>query len=302
MRVIRQNRAMSKNKKVIYPKAGLGAHVSIAGGFERAIDRALSVSCEVMQIFVKNNRQWFASLLTPEQCQLFLEHPKRFQLQTIFAHSSYLINLGAPQGEVRNNSVRALIEEIQRADQLELPFIVLHPGAHVGAGMEKGLQRIIDALNEVIEATNSSKTCISLETTAGQGTTIGHTFEHLSEILEKVKTPKRFNVCVDTAHLFAAGYAIHEEKGYAKTFQRFDELVGLKRIAAFHLNDSKTPLGSKVDRHEHIGKGYIGLKTFEWLLNDKRFLKVPKVLETPKSEDLHEDRENLHVLRKLIHF
>ena len=280
--------------------SNLGAHVSIAGGFDRAIDRALSVGCEVMQIFVKNNRQWFAPPLGKTSSQSFLGHPKRFQIKSVFAHSSYLINLGA-QGEVRQNSIRALNEEIQRAEQLQLPFIVLHPGAHVGAGLEKGLQRIVRSLDEVIEATKHSKICISLETTAGQGTTIGSEFEHLSEILGKVKVPERFNVCVDTAHLFAAGYSIHEEKGYIKTFQRFDELIGLKRIAAFHLNDSKTPYGSKVDRHEHIGKGYIGLKTFEWLLNDKRFFKVPKVLETPKSDDLHEDRENLQILRQLLH-
>lgn len=278
----------------------LGAHVSIAGGFDLAIDRALSAGCEAMQIFVKNNRQWFAPLLTSEMYRSFLEHPKRSQLKSIFAHSSYLINLGA-QGEVRQKSIRALTEEIQRADQLQLPFIVLHPGAHVGVGVEKGLRQIIQALDEVIDATREAKTCISLETTAGQGTTLGHQFEHLAEIFEKVKNPKRFNVCVDTAHVFAAGYPIHEEKGYLKTFQQFDQLIGLKKIAAFHLNDSKTALGSKVDRHEHIGKGHIGLKTFTWLLNDKRFLKIPKVLETPKSDDLHEDRENLQVLRQLLH-
>ncbi|MEZ5404925.1 MAG: deoxyribonuclease IV [Verrucomicrobiia bacterium] len=280
--------------------SSLGAHVSIAGGFDLSIDRALSVGCGVMQIFVKSNRQWFAPPLRQEMCRPFLEHPRRKELQCVFAHSGYLINPAAPEGDVRKKSIHALVEELQRADQLQLPFLVLHPGAHLGVGVEAGIRRVVKALNEVIEKTSHLKTCIALETTAGQGTSIGHELEHLASILGKVKKPKRFCVCVDTAHLFAAGYEIHIEKGYEKTVSRLDELIGLRQIAAFHLNDSKTALGSRVDRHEHIGKGKIGLSTFRWLLNDKRFFAVPKVLETPKSEDMHEDRENLQRLYQLL--
>jgi deoxyribonuclease-4 len=290
---------MKKQKSTLL-EPWLGAHVSIAGGFDRAIDRALSVGCNVMQIFVKSNRQWFAPPLAKELCLPFLEHPRRKELHCVFAHSSYLINLAAAPGEIRTKSIRALIEEIQRADQLKLPFLVLHPGAHLGVGVEKGIQQIVKAADEVIDSTSHLKTRIALETTAGQGSSIGHELEQLAAILDKVKKPDRFCICIDTAHLFAAGYEIHKEQGYEKTFSRLDELIGLKRIVAFHLNDSKTPLGSRVDRHEHIGKGHIGLPTFQWILNDKRFQKIPKVLETPKSEDMHEDRENLQRLFQLI--
>jgi len=265
-----------------------------------AIERACSIQCTAMQIFVKNNMQWFARPLTPEEITAFLKHQQRRELQSVFAHANYLINLAATNPQFHFNSMRALAEELIRADQFRLPFLVMHPGAHLGAGEETGLDRIVASIDQVLAAIPKVKTRIALETTAGQGSCLGHTFEQIAYILTNVKEPERLCVCVDTSHLFAAGYDIATEAGIRKTFRDFDRIIGLKQLAAIHLNDSKTARGSRVDRHEHIGKGQIGLDAFRFIMRDRSFRKIPKVLETPKGKDLKEDVENLKTLRGLV--
>jgi len=278
----------------------LGAHMSIGGGVHRAIERSRSIDCTAMQIFVKNNMQWFARPLQSEEIRAFLDHAQRKELHAAFAHANYLFNLAATNPQFHANSLRALSEELVRADQLELPFLVMHPGAHLGAGEEAGLEKIIASLDAIWAVIPKVKTKIALETTAGQGSCLGEKFEHLATIIENVREPERLCVCLDTAHVFAAGYDIGSEPGVKKTFREFDRVIGLDRLAALHLNDSKTALGSRVDRHEHIGKGKIGLEAFRFIMRDRRFRKVPKVLETPKGKELKEDVENLKTLRGLL--
>jgi deoxyribonuclease-4 len=277
----------------------LGAHMSIRGGVSVAIERARSIRCTAMQMFVKNNMQWFARPLTRDEIRAFLDHVQRGELSSIFGHANYLINLAATNPQFHANSIRALSEELTRADQLELPFLVLHPGAHLGAGEEAGLEKIVGSIDEVLRKIPHVKTKIALETTAGQGSCIGHQFEHLAFIIANVREPERVCVCVDTAHLFAAGYDISSTHATRKTLCEFDRVIGLDRLAAIHLNDSKTSRGSRVDRHEHIGKGRIGLDAFRFIMRDRRFRKIPKVLETPKGKDLREDVVNLKMLRAL---
>jgi deoxyribonuclease IV len=273
--------------------------MSIRGGVSAAIERARSIRCTAMQIFVKNNMQWFARPLTGDEIRAFLNHVQRGELSSVFGHANYLINLAATNPQFHANSIRALAEELVRADQLELPFLVLHPGAHLGAGEEAGLKKIVDSVDEVFRKIPKVKTKMALEITAGQGSCIGHRFEHLAHIITNVREPERLRVCIDTAHLFAAGYEIGSEAGVRKTFLEFDRLIGRNRLVAIHLNDSKTGLGSRVDRHEHIGKGRIGLDAFRFIMRSSRFSKIPKVLETPKGEDLAEDVINLKTLRRL---
>ena len=277
----------------------LGAHTSIGGGLHRAIERSCSISCTAMQIFVKNNMQWFARPLDRSEIKAFIEHTQRCQLDAVFAHSNYLINLAATNPHFHANSLRALAEELTRADQLELPFLVLHPGAHLGAGEEAGLEKIVSSIDAVHTVLPKTKTRIALETTAGQGSCLGCTFEQLAYIIANVREPERLCVCLDTAHVFAAGYDLRTEAATRKMFAQFDRVVGLKHLAALHLNDSKTGLGSRVDRHEHIGKGKIGLNAFRFIMRDRRFRKIPKVLETPKGKELLEDVANMKTLRAL---
>ena len=277
----------------------LGAHMSIRGGVSVAIERARSIRCTAMQMFVKNNMQWFARPLTGEEIRAFLDHVQRGELSSIFGHANYLINLAATNPQFHANSIRALSEELTRAHQLELPFLVLHLGAHLGAGEEAGLEKIVDSIDEVFRKIPHVKTKIALETTAGQGSCIGHRFEHLAFIVANVREPERVCVCLDTAHLFAAGYDIGSTRATRKTLREFDRVIGLDRLVAIHLNDSKTSRGSRVDRHEHIGKGRIGLDAFRFIMRDRRFRKIPKVLETPKDKDLREDVMNLKTLRAL---
>ena len=277
----------------------LGAHMSIRGGVSMAIERARSIRCTAMQIFVKNNMQWFARPLTREEIRAFLNHVQRGEMLSVFGHANYLINLAATNLLFHTKSIRALAEELVRADQLELPFLVLHPGAHLGAGEEAGLKKIVASINEVFRKIPKVKTKIALEITAGQGSCLGHRFEHLAHIIANVQEPERLRVCLDTAHLFAAGYEIDSESRVKKTFYEFDHVIGRNRLVAIHVNDSKTGLGSRVDRHEHIGKGRIGLDAFRFIMRDSRFSKIPKVLETPKGKDLRKDVMNLKTLRVL---
>jgi deoxyribonuclease-4 len=278
----------------------LGAHMSSAGGADKAIDRALAVGCTAMQLFVKNNMQWFAPPFAEKEIHAFLDHPRRVELRSVFAHSGYLINLAATSAEFHEKSLRSLREELVRADQIGMPFLVLHPGAHMSAGVEVGLKKVVASLDEIFAAIPKIKTRVALETTAGQGSGLGHTFEELAFILENVREPERLCVCVDTAHLFAAGYDIGTAVGAKKVFAQFDKTIGLDRLAAIHVNDSKVGLGSRVDRHEHIGKGKIGIEAFRFVMNEPRFSKIPKVLETPKGKDCAEDVENMATLRALI--
>jgi len=265
--------------------------MSIAGGVDLAIERGVSIGCEAVQIFLKNATQWRGRNISGTEARRFRDLRKCSGNVPVFAHASYLINLGVENPR----SVAALVDEIERADLLGVPFIVLHPGSHLGAGETAGLTCVARNLDEVFAATASSKVRIALETTAGQGSCLGHRFEHLAEIIRRVEQPKRLAVCVDTCHLFAAGYDIRTRGGYEMVMKQLDGLP----VVAFHLNDSKKPFGSRVDRHEHIGKGFLGLEAFRCVLRDARWRGLPMVLETPKGEDMREDVENLRVLRSL---
>jgi deoxyribonuclease-4 len=276
----------------------LGAHMSIGGGPAKALERGHSIGCNAIQIFVKNNMQWFAKPFAETELAAYHEYSDRPKV--IFGHTSYLINPGAKNPEFREKSIRALSEELSRADQLGLPFLVLHPGAHMGDGEETGLTRIVSSLDEAFASLPAGKCRIALEITAGQGTCLGHTFEHLATIIERSKFQERLTTCLDTAHLFAAGFDISTPKGFWDTVEKFDRIIGRDRLSAWHMNDSKTALGSRVDRHDHIGKGKIGLAPFREIMRSGEFAAIPKVLETPKGEDLKEDVVNLKVLRRLI--
>lgn len=276
----------------------LGAHMSIAGGPAKALERGRSIGCSAIQIFVKNNMQWFAKPFPETELAAYQNYPDRPKV--VFGHTSYLINPGAKNPEFREKSIRALSEELNRADQLGLPFLVLHPGAHMGDGEETGLTRIISSLDEAFASLPRGKCRIALEITAGQGTCLGHTFEHLATIIERSRFPERLATCLDTAHLFEAGFDISTSKGFWDVVRKFDQIIGRDRLLAWHLNDSKTALGSRVDRHDHIGKGKIGLAPFREIMRPGEFDSVPKVLETPKQDDLKEDVVNMTTLRGLI--
>lgn len=272
--------------------------MSISGGPCKALERGRSIGCTAIQIFVKNNMQWFAKAFVETELASYHAHPDPPTI--VFGHTSYLINPGAKNPEFREKSIRALQEELSRADQLGLPFLVLHPGAHMGEGEETGFARIVSCLNTVFASLPGGKCRIALEITAGQGTSLGHTFEHLATIIERSKFSERLTACLDTAHLFEAGFDISTAKGFWDTVKRFDRIIGRDRLSAWHLNDSKTALGSRVDRHEHIGKGKIGLAPFREIMRSTEFRSIPMVLETPKKETLEEDVVNLRVLRELI--
>jgi len=277
-----------------------GAHMSTGGGVWKALQRGAGIGCEVVQLFVKNNMQWLGKPYSQEDLAMYAKELAAQKLAAVFGHTGYLINLGAPPCAKRDRSLQSLIHEINLATELGLPFLVMHPGAHLGSGEAAALARIVSGLDEVFKATKSSTVRIALENTAGQGSCLGHSISHLASIYEQVKQPKRLGVCLDTAHLFAAGYDIRTPKGWNAAIAEADSLIGLDRILAFHLNDSKTDLGSRVDRHAGIGQGKIGRQAFVHIVNDARFRDLPGCLETPKSADLHEDMENLATLRSLL--
>ena len=277
-----------------------GAHCSTAGGVHKALERAVSIGAASCQIFVKNNMQWFGKPYLPDDLAHFANQLVLAKLGCVFGHTGYLINLGAQPSENREKSVKSLIQELRLAADLGLPFLVLHPGAHLGKGEAEGLKQIIAGLDEVFAATRDVPVRIALENTAGQGSCLGDKIEHLAKIFDGVKSRERLGVCLDTAHFFAAGYDIRTPEGWTRAIKEVDEMIGLDQILAFHLNDSKTPLGSHVDRHAGIGEGHIGKDGFKQIVNDRRFKDSPGCLETPKSEDLHEDVENLAILRSLV--
>jgi len=276
-----------------------GSHMSTGGGVWKAFERGEAAGCDIIQIFVKNNMQWEGKPYDQEDCRRFAQAWEHSSIATVFGHTGYLINLGAPNGPNRDKSIASLIQEIRLANALRVPFLVLHPGAHLGEGEAAGLRRIVAGLNQVLRATRRSQVRIALENTAGQGSCLGYRIAHLADIYAGVDAPERLGVCIDTAHLFAAGYDIRTPAGWRKALKEVADAVGLDQILAFHLNDSKTELDSRVDRHAHIGKGHIGTEGFRHIVNDRRFRTLPGCLETPKSPDLHEDVENLAVLREL---
>jgi len=277
-----------------------GAHMSIAGGFEKALGIGKSIDCQVIQIFTKNNLQWKAKKITKKECDGFHSLSKKLKIKQAIAHDSYLINLASPSPDQYRKSIEAFFDEVERCEMLQIPLHVFHPGSHSGSGEREGLKKIAQSINLIKKKKRGFNVSLLLETTAGQGSNLGYKFEHLAEIIKRVGEKESLGVCLDTCHIFAAGYDITTERGYHKTFEIFDKLIGLDKVKAIHLNDSKKELGSRVDRHEHIGKGFMGLEPFRLLVNDNRFTGVPKILETPKGSDLKEDIENLRILRSLI--
>lgn len=277
----------------------VGAHMSIAGGMHLAFERGKRAGCSAIQIFLKSSNQWKAKILTEEDRALFLQAHRQSDIGPVLAHDSYLINLASPDQTLRRKSLHAFTEEMKRANYLGVPSLIMHPGAHMGAGIQAGIARVAHALRHALESVEPP-VAILVETTAGQGSSLGSSFEQLAAILEKVRYPARIGVCLDTCHAFASGYDIRTDEAYDRTMKEFDRLIGLEKIRAFHVNDSKKDLGSRVDRHTHIGKGFIGLSAFRCLVNDSRFATVPKILETPKGTGFREDRRNLAILRKLV--
>lgn len=277
----------------------LGAHMSVAGGLDQALYRGRTAGCDVIQIFSKNSNQWKAKPLTVEDIANF----KKARLETgIFpamVHSSYLINLCSDKEEEWKKSVEALHIEMERVEALEMPYLVLHPGSHLGAGEEVGISRAAEALNLLFQRTARFKMQILIELTAGQGSCIGSRFEEVGAIFDRIKAPERIGVCFDTCHVFAAGYDLRTETDYQETMAALDRAVGLGQVRAFHLNDCKKELGCRVDRHDHIGRGKMGTAPFSFLMNDPRFFGLPMVLETPKGKELKEDIQNLAILRGL---
>jgi deoxyribonuclease-4 len=283
--------------------------MSIAGGLPRAVDRAQAARCQALQIFTKSAGQWRARLLPPEEIALFRARVQATGIRPVIAHNSYLINIAAAQPALRAQSIAALGEELDRAEALGLDGLVMHPGSYTTGTEAGGLRLIADGLERLLLDRPQGTTRILLEHTAGQGTNLGHRFEHLAEIIGRLGGTPRVGVCIDTCHLIAAGYDICSREGYERTFSALDALVGLERVHAFHLNDSKKPCGSRVDRHEHIGKGCLGLEPFRMLLNDPRFHSHAMLLETPKLDTPESrrrsdvdpwDARNLRTLRRLI--
>jgi deoxyribonuclease-4 len=274
--------------------------MSTSGGVHTAVDRAMSIGCTALQVFTKNSNQWSAKPLAEEEIENYKRKIAEATITPVMAHDSYLINLCAMNPGTLERSRMAFIDELTRCEQLGIQLLNFHPGAHGGAGEEEGIKRVVESLNIAHERTEGFKVLSVVETSAGQGTAVGYKFEQLEKIINGVDKPDRMAVCVDTCHIFAAGYDIRTEEKYEATFEEFDSIIGLYRLVAFHFNDSKKEFGSHGDRHEHIGKGMIGVAGFSLLMNDARFVNIPKILETPKSKDLHEDVENLKALKELI--
>ena len=279
----------------------LGAHFSIAKGLHNALYEAQAYGCSALQIFTKNSSSWKERSLSQNEIDLFSQAIKHTGITAIASHTSYLINLATYEKKKYAMSCNALKHELVRSSLLGIPFVVLHPGAHMGKGENEGIRRIAAGINEVFGQTPGIQTRLLLETTAGQGSGLGHTFEQLGSIMDKVKNRDRLGVCLDTSHIFTAGYDIRTTTSYHKTINAFDAIIGLEHLYFIHLNDSKKDLGSRVDRHEHIGEGLIGLKAFELLMNDRRFRDIPKIIETPKEKEGKDyDTVNLNRLRALL--
>jgi deoxyribonuclease-4 len=278
----------------------LGAHTSISGGVSKAVDRAEKLGFSAMQIFTKNSNRWFQKKLDEKEINYFKAKLDKSEIKFVVSHDSYLINLCAAKKEILSKSRKAFLDELERCEQLGIPHLNFHPGAHLGEGEKEGIKRIAESINIAHEKTKDYRVSSMLETTAGQGTVIGYRFEQLREIIELVEFKDRMTVCIDTAHIFAAGYDIKNPDSYKKVIKEFDDIIGLERLQCLHMNDSKKEFGSRVDRHENIGKGFIGKEGFANIMNDKKLQKIPKILETPKGKEQLEDLENLKVLKSLI--
>jgi len=281
----------------------LGAHMSISGGLEKALLRGEKRGCQVVQIFTKSPNQWVSGELSCKEIDAFEKIRTQTSVVPIAAHDSYLINLASPRRENRARSLQALQDELVRAERLNIPYVVMHPGAHMGEGEKKGIRRITEALNRVFDRTCRLRVQILLETTAGQGTTLGYRFEQLAEIIRRTALQERLGVCLDTCHVFAAGYDFKDREACDRLLRDFDEIIGLDRLRLLHLNDSKRALGSKIDRHEHIGEGAIGEHAFSLLLKAPILWNLPFILETPKGKDASGtdlDIRNLTILKRLM--
>lgn len=277
-----------------------GAHMSVAGGLGKAFDRAGRVKAEALQIFTRNQRQWAVPSMRDEEVAAFAAAWKAWGRLPVAAHGSYLINLANPERDAARRSLDSLSEEITRCTRLHIPYLIIHPGAHMGSGVRAGLSAVVVNLDGAMEKAGCPDVTVLLETTAGQGTGLGSRFEEIAHVLAHSRFKDRLGVCFDTCHAFAAGYDIRTPETYRETFRSFDVCIGLERLKFFHLNDSKHGLGSRLDRHQHIGKGEIGRAGFSHLVNDLRFRNHPMVLETPKGKDLAEDKRNLRLLRGLV--
>lgn len=278
----------------------LGAHMSIAGGLSMALLRGQETGCDTIQIFTKNNNQWRARAITEAEVRAYREHRQGTAIWSILAHNGYLINVASPRRALYRRSMAALAVEVSRAAALDIPVLVVHPGSHLGSGEVEGIKRVAEALDTVLEEHAAPPVMICLETTAGQGSSIGYRFEHLAAIREAATHKDRLGICLDTCHIFAAGYEIRGRAAYERTMRELDAVIGLAHVKCVHLNDSQRELGSRVDRHAHIGRGHIGLEAFRLLINDPRLRHVPMILETPKDADpVGNDRRNLAVLRSL---
>ncbi|RMH42573.1 MAG: deoxyribonuclease IV [Deltaproteobacteria bacterium] len=292
---------MSPNERAARRAArcAVGAHMSIAGGLHRALERGAEAGCDVIQIFTRSNQQWAAPPIGRDAVAAWRDARATYGVDPALAHGSYLVNLAASTRALRERSYRATRRELARCAQLGIRYLVIHPGAHTGDGHATGIARIARALDRLYDEAGDCPTRVLLENTAGQGTSIGHRFEHLRDILGAMRRHAgRVGVCIDTCHTLAAGYDIRSEAAWQRTFDEFDRTVGCDRIAAFHVNDSKAPLGARVDRHEHVGRGHVGLTAFRCLVNDHRFAGLPMVLETPKAGTAG-DPVNLAILRAL---
>ncbi len=277
-----------------------GAHESISGGVFNAIDRGKQATCDTIQMFNKSNSQWRAKLLKQDELDKYFQRQEETGVTVSCSHSSYLINLASPKEELNEKSFLAIKEEMERCELLKIPGLVMHPGSHVGSGEEEGLNRIVENANKLFDQLEDNNVFLLFEATAGQGTNLGYTFEQLAYLIDNVEDNSKVGICLDTCHIFAAGYPISEPKDYKKTMKKFDDLIGLDKLKIIHMNDSKREFASKKDRHEHIGKGFIGLEAFRNFVNDNRLKKIPMILETHKDETLVDDIENLKVLRSLI--
>jgi len=277
----------------------IGAHMSISGGAHNAILAADAVDATALQIFTKNNNQWKSKPITEGDLKKYEDARAKSGVIAYVGHVGYLINLASPKPDIYRKSLESLEDETRRASLYGLADLVLHPGAHLGEGIESGIEKIANSLNRVIGKTPDIDTRFALETTAGQGTNIGFKFEHLADIIDRVESKERMSVCLDTCHVFAAGYELRDKKSWNATFRDFDTCVGLDKLKVIHVNDSLKALGSRVDRHSHLGDGELGFEPFRFLMKDRRLKKVPKILETPKGDDpVASDTRNLNILRE----
>lgn len=280
-------------------KTLVGSHISTAGGLHKAFERGQSIGCSAMQIFTKSNRQWFEKNITDKEAELFKQTAKESTIKSVIVHAGYLINIGSSKKLTAAQSTKSLLGEVHRCQQLDLKYLVFHPGAHLGAGIDQCIEQVAANLDFVIENSDSSVT-ILIETMAGQGTTIGNAFEELARIRSLCKHKRKVAFCLDTCHIFSAGYDISTEDGYKQTLKTFDTAIGLEHLKAIHINDSQTKLSSHVDRHAPLGEGSIPLKTFQLLMNDKRLVDVPKILETPSDPEMKLWAKEIKLLKSMI--